>query len=395
MTARSAVLAGVGGWVPPRVVTNADLSAGLDTSDEWIRSRTGIAQRHFVDPGMSTSDLAVEAGRRAQVSAGTPGVDAVVVATMTPDRSCPAIAPEVASRLGLTGVAAYDLGAVCTGFVYSLATAAGLIATELADRVLVIGADALSSVTDPGDRTTAVVLADGAGAVVLRAGRRDEPGALGSFDLGSDGGGSDLIQVAAGGARQRLSGRTPDPADFYFTMDGREVFRNAVVRMAASSRTVVRRVGWQLADVDRVVSHQANIRILNALADELDLTRDRVVANIDRVGNTGAASIPLALADAGATGGVAAGDRVLITAFGGGLTWGSTVLVWPRLQPAERPGDATGTAAGTAPATAGSAPATAGAASTAGTFPAPAGTEPVPLPHHPRSEPPVTGPAIR
>ncbi|HEY0698113.1 MAG TPA: beta-ketoacyl-ACP synthase 3, partial [Micromonospora sp.] len=260
MTARSAVLAGVGGWVPPRVVTNADLSAVLDTSDAWIRSRTGIAQRHLVDPGTSTSDLAVEAARRALASAGTPGVDAVVVATMTPDRSCPATAPEVASRLGMTGVAAPDVSAVCSGFVYSLATAAGLIAAELADRVLVIGADALSSVTNPADRTTAVVLADGAGAVVLRAGGRDEPGALGPFDLGSDGEGSDLIQVAAGGARQRLSGKPTDPADFYFTMDGREVFRNAVERMAASSRDVLRRVGWQLDDVDRLVSHQANIR---------------------------------------------------------------------------------------------------------------------------------------
>ncbi|WP_442933551.1 beta-ketoacyl-ACP synthase III [Micromonospora sp. CPCC 206060] len=375
VTTRSAVLAGVGGWVPPRVVTNADLSAGLDTSDEWIRSRTGIVQRHLVDPGTSTSDLAVEAARRALVSAGTPGVDAVVVATMTPDRSCPATAPEVASRLGLTGVTAYDLGAVCSGFVYSLATAAGLIAAELADRVLVIGADALSSVTNPADRTTAVVLADGAGAVVLRAGGRDEPGALGPFDLGSDGGGSDLIQVAAGGARQRLSGRPTDPADFYFTMDGREVFRNAVERMAASSRTVVRRVGWQLDDVDRVVSHQANIRILNALADELDLARKRIVANIDRVGNTGAASIPLALADADATGVVTPGDRVLLTAFGGGLTWGSTVLVWPQLRPTERPGDPTGPAAGTDPTT--------------------AGTDPAPVPHHPMPEPPGTGPATR
>ncbi|MER5337896.1 beta-ketoacyl-ACP synthase III [Micromonospora sp. NPDC002717] len=375
MTTRSAVLAGVGGWVPPRVVTNADLSARLDTSDEWIRSRTGIAQRHLVDPGMSTADLAVEAARRALASAGTPGVDAVVVATMTPDRSCPAIAPEVASRLGLTGVAAYDLSAVCSGFVYSLATAAGLIATELADQVLVIGADALSSVTNPADRTTAVVLADGAGAVVLRAGGRAEPGALGPFDLGSDGDGSDLIQVAAGGARQRLSGRPTDPADFYFTMDGREVFRNAVTRMAASSRTVVRRVGWQLDEVDRVVSHQANIRILSALADELDLDRKRIVSNIDRVGNTGAASIPLAIADADATGVLTAGDRVLLTAFGGGLTWGSTVLVWPRLRPVERPEDPPRPAAATDPAS--------------------ARTDPAPALHQPTSEPSIIGPATR
>src|SRR5512142_1885807 len=207
MTPRSAVVEGLGGWVPRRVVTNAELTARLDTSDEWIRSRTGIRERRVVSPGMSTSDLAVQAGTLALKSGGGSRTDAVVVVTMTPDRSCPATAPEVAARLGLSGVPAYDLAAVCSGFVYALAMAAGMIATELADRVLVIGADALSSVTNPADRGTAVVLADGAGAVVLRAGRPAEPGALGPFDLGSDGDASDLIAVPAGGARQRLSAR--------------------------------------------------------------------------------------------------------------------------------------------------------------------------------------------
>jgi 3-oxoacyl-[acyl-carrier-protein] synthase III len=333
-TRRSAVLTGLGAWVPPRVVTNAELTARLDTTDEWIRTRTGIEQRHLASPGMSTSDLAVEAGARALKSSGDAHVDAVLVATMTPDRSCPATAPEVASRLGLPTVAAYDVGAVCSGFIYSLASAAGLIAIGLAERVLVIGAETLSSVTNPADRTTAVVLADGAGAVVLRAGDPDEPGALGPFDLGSDGDSSDLIAVPAGGARQRLSGQPTPAEDFYFAMDGREVFRNAVVRMVASSRTVLERVGWAVSDVDRLVAHQANQRIVLRLADELGLDRARAVSNIARVGNTGGASIPLALADAEARGGLGPGDRVLLTAFGGGLTWGSTVCVWPdRLVP--------------------------------------------------------------
>jgi 3-oxoacyl-[acyl-carrier-protein] synthase III len=328
---RAAVLAGLGAWVPPRVVPNAELTDRFDTSDEWIRSRTGIAQRHFATPGMSTSDLAVEAGLRALKSSGEPLADAVVVATTTPDRPCPAVAPEVAARLGLTGVAAYDVAAVCTGFIYALATAAGLIATGVVDRILVIGADTFSSILSPTDRETAVIFGDGAGAAVLRAGDPAEPGALGPFDLGSDGNESDLIAVPAGGSRSRLSGAVARPEDSYFTMAGREVFRHAVVRMAQSSRTVLARAGWQIADVDHLVGHQANIRILNQLAGELGVDRSRVVSNIARVGNTAGASIPLALADAAADGTLTHGDRVLLTAFGGGLTWGSMVLVWPGL----------------------------------------------------------------
>ena len=184
---RAAVVAGVGSWLPARVVTNHDLSAELDTSDEWIRSRTGIAQRHVIDEGMATSDLAVEAGFRALKSAGASDVDAVVVATTTPDRPCPATAPDVAGRLGLGPVPAFDVAAVCSGFVYSLAVASGFIAAGIAERVLVIGADAYSTILDPQDRTTRAVFGDGAGAVVLRAGTADEEGALGPYDLGSDG----------------------------------------------------------------------------------------------------------------------------------------------------------------------------------------------------------------
>ncbi|MFF4292534.1 beta-ketoacyl-ACP synthase III [Streptomyces vinaceus] len=333
---RTAVLAGLGTYVPPRVVTNEELSRTMDTSDEWIRTRTGITQRHWADPGTATGDLAVEAGERALKSAGSGEVDLVVLATTTPDHPCPATAPEVASRLGLRGVAAYDVAAVCSGFVYGLASAAGAIAAGIADRVLVIGAETYSTILDPEDRTTSVIFGDGAGAVVLRAGEPTEPGALLGYDLGSDGSLKDLIIVPGGGSRQRSAAAAPgapepDRADAYFSMQGKAVFRHAVTRMAASSQAMLDRAGWAADSVDRFVGHQANVRILHAVADQLGMERERTVVNLDRVGNTSAASIPLALADAVAGGQVTPGDRVLMSAFGGGVTWGSTALVWPEI----------------------------------------------------------------
>jgi 3-oxoacyl-[acyl-carrier-protein] synthase-3 len=263
-------------------------------------------------------------------SAGESQVDAVVLATTTPDRPCPASAPEIASRLGLSGVAAFDVGAVCAGFVYALATAAGLISARIVERVLCIGADAFSCLVNPDDRTTAVLFGDGAGALVLRAGDPGELGALGPFDLGSDGDHCDLIAVAAGGSRQPLQ-RTREQKDLYLTMNGREVYRHAIPRMAESSQAVLEHAGWAIDEVDRFVGHQANIRILDAVADRLGIPTDRRVVNIDRVGNTAGASIPIALADAAADGTLQAGHRVLLTAFGGGLTWGSTVFTWPSI----------------------------------------------------------------
>jgi 3-oxoacyl-[acyl-carrier-protein] synthase-3 len=327
----AAVLCGIGSCLPAQPVPNDVLAARLDSSDEWIRSRTGIGQRYFAAPGTTTSDLAVGAGAQAIKSADSSEVDTVVVATTTPDRPCPATAPVVATKLGLTGAAAFDVAAVCTGFVYALATAAGLIAAGSARRVLVIGAETYSSILNPEDRTTSVIFGDGAGAVVLRAGEPDEPGALGPFDLGSDGECADLITVRAGGAEERLSGVDPAPGDRYFTMAGKEVFRHAVHRMSASATTVLARAGWRPDEVDHLVGHQANIRILNRLADDLRIPRDRSVTNIEQVGNTSAASIPLALDQAHAAGNLNAGERVLLTAFGGGFTWGSTVLTWPQI----------------------------------------------------------------
>lgn len=330
---RAAVIAGLGAWVPPRVVDNAALSRELDTSDEWITSRTGIRQRHVIGPGESTGDLAVQAGWRAMKSAGLDTVDAVVLATSTPDRPCPATAPEVASQLGLDGVAAFDVSAVCTGFVYALGVAGGLVGADLADRVLVVGADTFSTILAPGDRTTRAIFGDGAGAVAVVAGAPSDPGALHGLRLGSDGSRSRLIEVPAGGSRQRSTGQPPAVEETYFTMRGREVFGEAVRRMAESVTTTARRLGWSVDDVDRVVLHQANARILAAVAERTGIPLERFPSNIDRVGNTVAASIPLALADAAADGSLRPGHRVVLGGFGGGLTWGSVGLVWPDVVP--------------------------------------------------------------
>ena len=336
----AAVLCGLGGYVPPTAVTNAMLAEHLDTTDEWIRTRTGIGRRFVAGPGVSTSDLAVEAGRRALTSAGVSEVDGVVLATSTPDHPCPATAPEVASRLGLGDVAAFDIGAVCTGFVYALATAAGMIAAGISRSALVIGADTFSTILNPTDRTTRAIFGDGAGAVVLRAGTADEPGALLGFDLGSDGTLAELITVPAGGSEQRSIGVPAAEDDHYFTMQGKAVFRNAVERMSKSSATLLAQVGWRADQVDRLIAHQANVRILNAVADDLGLAEHQTVVNLDKVGNTVAASIPLALVDALTTGNLQAGQRVVLTAFGGGLTWGSSALRWPELSVEPLPGPA-------------------------------------------------------
>lgn len=328
----SAVLCGLGSWLPPRVVDNEELATRLDTTDDWIRARTGIQQRHVVDAGVSTSDLAVEAGQRALKSANTDRVDAVVLATTTPDHPCPATAPDVASRIGLDRVAAFDVNAVCTGFLYGLATGAGLVAAGVAEQVLVIGADTFSTIVNPDCRATGAIFGDGAGAVVLRAGEAHELGALGPFDLGSDGEDADLIRVPAGGSRQRSGDAPVSEEDRYFTMAGKAVFRKAIFQMAGSAQALLTKAGLRLRDVDKFVIHQANARILNGVADMLGVPNTKFVRNIGSVGNTAAASVPLAMTSANESGELRVGQRVLLGAFGGGLTWGSTLLRWPDIE---------------------------------------------------------------
>ncbi|MFD5696085.1 beta-ketoacyl-ACP synthase III [Streptomyces rubiginosohelvolus] len=327
------VLCGIGTSLPDRVVTNDDLAARLDTSDEWIRTRTGIRERRVVDPGTATGDLAHAAAQGALKSAGSAEVDLLILATTTPDHPCPATAPDVAQRLGLTGIPAWDLGAVCSGFVYGLACASSFVRSGAATRVLVVGADTYSTITDPDDRSTRAIFGDGAGAVVVRAGTPDEDGAIGPVSLGSDGSQRDAIIVEAGGSRRPLTDAHTTPDGRYFTMRGRTVFRHAVERMAQSAEKVRAEAGWSTEDVDCLVAHQANARIIDAVAARMGVAPERCATSIERLGNTAAASLPLALAEAARSGRLHTGDRVLLTAFGGGATWGAAALTWPDVTP--------------------------------------------------------------
>ena len=328
----AAVVCGIGYWLPPLVVTNADLCAQLNTSEEWIRSRTGISTRRVATAGITTSDLAVAAGTRALESAGSGDVQALVLATTTPDRPCPATAPDVAARLGLTGIAAFDVSAVCTGFLYGLATAVGFLAAGLADRVLLIAAETFTTLLDPDDRTTVPIFGDGAGALVLRRGSGGEPGAIGPIVLGSDGRLNDLITVNAPSSPPDAAEHPAGARTGYFSMRGREVYKLAIERMSEAAEAATAAAGWRLDEVDWLVAHQANARIVSAVAAELGIPPDRRAQNIQDVGNTAGASIPILLAQAAADGSLVLDNRVLLTAFGGGLTWGAATVVWPDLK---------------------------------------------------------------
>ena len=318
-------IAGLGVYLPDRVVTNDDLAQVMDTSDEWIRTRTGIRQRHVAAPEQATSDLAALAARAALADAGmTPeDLSAIVVATTSPDHTVTASAPLVASLLKITAPA-MDVNAACSGFLYALRLAAGLLATG-DGAVLVIGAETLSRLYDPEDRGTAVLFGDGAGAVVLVP---DPEGALGPFVLGADGTDASMLWTAAGGTRRPFDAEVLADRSHYLTMRGGDVYRNAVARMTESSRAVLERSGLTIADVDLLVGHQANARILEAVGSRLGLDPDRSHLSLDRHGNTSAASIPLALDDARSQGRLTDGDTVLLTAFGAGLTWGACLLTW-------------------------------------------------------------------
>ncbi|MET8980897.1 beta-ketoacyl-ACP synthase 3 [Streptomyces sp. NPDC004539] len=328
----ASVIRGVGSCLPDRTVTNADLvTAGLNTTDDWIRTRTGIAARRRVRPGTSTGDLATRAAKAA-LATTTVRPQLLILATTTPDHPCPATAPQVASRLGLTDIPAFDLAAVCSGFVYALAAADSWIRSGAADSALVIGAETYSTIVDPADRNTAILFGDGAGAVVLSRGLREEPGAILAVDLGSDGRGADHVMIEAGGSRHPTTPNTLTPYDSsarFLHMKGREVYGQAVRRMTASARRTLARLDWPPDSVGAFVGHQANQRILDAVADRLGIAPAHRHGNIHDVGNTAAASIPLALADVVARGAVRPGTRTLLTAFGGGLTWGSAALTWP------------------------------------------------------------------
>ncbi|WP_345944837.1 beta-ketoacyl-ACP synthase III [Streptomyces albus subsp. chlorinus] len=335
------VVCGIGSCLPPQVRSNEDVArdGGLATTDAWIRTRTGIVNRRRAAPGVATGDLAVAAGRGALESAGGARPDMLILTTTTPDRRCPATAPDVAHRLGLGTIAAFDLAAVCSGFVYAVTVAAGLVRAGLCARPLVVGAETYSTIVDPRDRDTAVVFGDGGGAVLLRAGEHGEPGEVIASDLGADGSGSDLISIAAGGSSAPADGRRPPRDDRCLRMRGREVYAHAVRRMTQSSRTVLDRAGWRPSTLGAFIGHQANQRILDTVADRLGIAPRHRFGNIRDVGNTAAASVPLALADTAARGLVRPGTPTVLTAFGGGLTWGSLALTWPAARPRANPPD--------------------------------------------------------
>jgi 3-oxoacyl-[acyl-carrier-protein] synthase III len=320
-------IAGLGARLPDRVVTNDELSQRLDTDDAWIRTRTGIRQRHVAAPDEATAALAVAAAEAALADAGLSAGDlgAVVVATTTPDHAIPGTAPTVAAALGVTAPA-FDLNAACSGFVYGLRVGGALTATGMGP-VLLVGAETLTRVVDPDDRDVAVLFGDGAGAAVLVA---DDGGALGPFDLGADGTDPTILWCEAGGTRLPVTPDLVAAGRHHLTMRGREVYRFAVATMAASAQAVLDAAGMTVADVDLAIGHQANARILEAVMNRLGVPTEKTHLTVDRHANTSAASIPLALADARDAGRLRPGDQILLTAFGAGLAWGSTLVTWTK-----------------------------------------------------------------
>ena len=325
MSLTRSVVRGVGHCLPERVVLNAEFEATLDTSDDWIRSRSGIERRHFAADGQTTADLALTAAQAALADAGLAptDLDALIVATSTPDFTFPSVATLVQGRLGMTGGFAFDVQAVCAGFVFGLANADALIRSGLARRVMVIGAETFSRILDWTDRGTCVLFGDGAGALILEAqpgeGSSADRGVL-SVDLNSDGRHGGILHVDGGVSTTGTAGQ--------LRMQGKEVFRHAVEKLAATAGTVLDRAGIAPEALDWLVPHQANLRIIKGTAVKLGLPMDRVVVTVQDHGNTSAASIPLALAVAHADGRLKRGDLVLTEAIGGGLAWGAVLLRW-------------------------------------------------------------------
>lgn len=317
---------GTGSFVPEKIVTNEDL-ASLGCDADWIIQRTGIRERRHVPPEMSTGDMAVEAGRRAMEASGVePGdVDILILGTFTPDRLMPATATFVQDQLGLR-CGAMDLAAACSGFVYGLITGMQFVATGCSKRALVIGADANSRVVNPRDIKTYPLFGDGAGAVVLAPGSADQ-GAL-AFTLGSDGSGADLLCRNLGGASKPYIPKQENDDGWYMQMEGRPVFKWAVRLIEECSREVVTAAGMTVNQIDHWLLHQANVRILDAAINSMDIDPKKVVKHLDRYGNTSAGSVPIALDETLRAGHIQRGQHLLISGFGAGLTWGTTVFRW-------------------------------------------------------------------
>lgn len=339
--ARFARISGWGMHAPERVVTNSDLARAVDTTDEWIISHTGIRERHVASGEReTTATLALRASRKALLCAGLSPLrlDLIIVATATPEHIFPSTASLLQDALGASHAGAYDLSAGCSGFVYALSMASAAIRSGDASHVLVVGAETMSRVTDWGDRNTCVLFGDGAGAVIVSA-EQTRCGVM-STVLGSDGSGGDLLIIPAGGSRIPASHESVANGGHYIKMNGREVYRFATTAIPKATEAVVEKAGWKVRDLSLIIPHQANSRIIEAAAKRLEVPPERFFMNLDRYGNTSAASIPIAICEAAGTGRLRPGDRVVLVGFGAGLSWAAAAVEWGEPATVARAGQA-------------------------------------------------------
>lgn len=330
MSTLSTLILGTGSYAPDRVLSNAELSTLVDTSDEWIHSRSGIRERRIAAPGEATSDMGVQAARRALGDAGLKpaDIDLLIVATITPDLPMPATACLVQHKLGVPSSAAcFDVNAACTGFLYALDTACAMLSSGRYHHALVIGAEKLSTIVDWKDRTTCVLFGDGAGAVVVGTSSQPDIGLIGT-KLGALGENADLLCIPGGGSTSPASPASIAAGSHFLKMKGKEIFKLAVRVMDEAARDILEQHHLKADQIALVIPHQANLRIIEAISDYLELPMDRFFVNVDRYGNTSAASIPIALDEARRTGRIKSGDITLLVAFGAGLTYGSALLRW-------------------------------------------------------------------
>jgi 3-oxoacyl-[acyl-carrier-protein] synthase-3 len=325
---RTVSIIGTGSYVPEKILTNADLSRMVDTSDDWITSRTGIKERRIAAKDENTSDMATEAALKAleQAKISAKEIDFIIVATATPDMLFPATACFVQKKIGATNAACIDISAACAGFLFGLEIAQQFITSHTYDTVLVIGADKLTSITNWTDRNTCVLFGDGAGAAVLR--HRGSAHGVISTHIGSDGQYTDILFMPGGGSRCPITRENADMHLATIHMTGKEVYKQAVTAMLNAAKKVLDQAGLSIDDIACVIPHQANLRIIEGIADRLGISRDKVFVNLDRYGNTSAAAVAIALDEANRSGRIKPGDYVLLIVFGGGLTWASTIIEW-------------------------------------------------------------------
>lgn len=322
-------IAGTGSYLPERILTNAELAAKVDTSDEWIVSRTGIKERRIAADGQCTSDLATEAAKKALEQAGlaVEDIELIIVATITPDTLTPATACYVQKNLGANKAVAFDISAACSGFLYAMKISKRLISSGAFKNALIIGAEKLSAVTNWEDRSTCVLFGDGAGAAVLRAAAPEE-GSILATEMGTDGNLTHLLNIPGGGTACPITSANIGDNLFALTMMGKEVFKHAVTRMKEAAEKVIERAGLQAEDIACVIPHQANLRIIDAIADRLAVPNDRVFVNLDKYGNTSAAAVAIALDEANRSGAFKRGDNIVLVVFGAGLTWAAAAIRW-------------------------------------------------------------------